>query len=194
METNEMELEELREQIAILRNKLTKSEIISERLLRETMNNKMNYIRRMVRISNWCAVIAILCFLPSFVIGTVSPLFYACTVCLMVVCMICNYITHREIFDPDLFNGSVATVSRAFLRARKLEKTGMVWGLLIGILWICWLSYEMTVNFVGSFSPKHFVGILVFFIVTGGIGFTIGFSMYLKSMRIYNDIISQLEN
>ena len=62
----EMNLEEMRSQFAILKEQLTKQEIVSDRLLRETMKAKSNGIRN-VKFSSylWCSSGIYHCNLPN---------------------------------------------------------------------------------------------------------------------------------
>ena len=62
----EMNLEEMRSQFAILKEQLTKQEIVSDRLLRKTIKTKNKDINFVKKFGYWLVPIVILLYLPLY--------------------------------------------------------------------------------------------------------------------------------
>ena len=60
----EMNFEEMRNQFAILKEQLTKQDIVSDRLFRETMKAKNKDINDVKKFAYWIAPICVILYLP----------------------------------------------------------------------------------------------------------------------------------
>ena len=88
---NMQELEEMRSALASLKNKLDKQEIVNDRLLRQSMNSKMSWIKRYLWISLCFIPIVAVCFLPMTITLKLSWWLYGFTILVVAGCVIADW-------------------------------------------------------------------------------------------------------
>lgn len=195
--TNNMEtinIEEMRNQIAILKNKLNEQEIVSDRLLRETMKTKVKTLNSLEYRSLACAVVAMFLFIPMHYDTNMSWAFCISTAIMMLFCFIATLYIYHPINKTDLMSADMATVAQIMARFRRQNSFWIryITPTLI-IPWLLWAVYEFAqANGVDLFSPLGAIVTLPLLIgaVIGGI---IGFAWHRKAQSTALDIIKQIE-
>lgn len=191
MENNNFaELEELRAQMAVLKDKLSREEIVSERLLRQTMKGHVRFINSQA----WIGSIACL-----FVIGMMPELseqfglslwLVIYTTAMMLFSMGATLFEHRGV-SPDMMNGNLLDVAK---RMRKLKKDYQNWkyiGYPMVAVWFIWFSAEIVVN--SHVNRNMAISLLSGLLAGGIIGVFLGFKMQKKTISTIDEIISQIE-
>ena len=185
------DLENMRQQMTTLKNKLNQQEIVNDRLMRRSMRNEVNTITRryyiimaiglfMVPYGYWC--FGKLCGL-SLLFWIVSSIF-------MLVCAGATYYTLRKINDPNLMNRNLVEARRKVASAKKFEANWLFFGIHAVILWLSWFLYETYQINGGAYSNGFFWGGCI----GGIIGAICGLSLNFKTQRQYQDIIDQIED
>ena len=188
---NDFDLENMRQQMTTLKNKLNKQEIVNDRLIRRSMKNEVNTITRryyiimavglfMVPYGYWCFVK--LCGLSLF--------FWIVTSIFMLVCAGATYYTLRKINDPNLMNRNLVEARRKVASAKKFEANWLFFGIPAVVLWLSWFLYETYQINGGAYSNGFFWGGCI----GGIIGAICGLSLNFKTQRQYQDIIDQIED
>ena len=188
---NDFDLENMRQQMTTLKNKLNKQEIVNDRLIRRSMKNEVNTITRryyiimavglfMVPYGYWCFVK--LCGLSLF--------FWIVTSIFMLVCAGATYYTLRKINDPNLMNRNLVEARRKVASAKKFEANWLFFGIPAVVLWLSWFLYETYQINGGAYSNGFFWGGCI----GGIIGAICGLSTNFKTQRQYQDIIDQIED
>ena len=188
---NDFELENMRQQMTTLKNKLNQQEIVNDRLVRRSMRNEVNNINRryniimalcvlMVPYGYWCFVK--LCGLSFF--------FWIVTSIFMLVCVGATYYTLRKINDPNLMNHDLVEARKKVASAKKFEANWLFFGIPAVVLWLGWFLYEVYQLHGGAFSNGLFWGGCI----GGIIGAICGLSLNFKTQRQYQDIIDQIED
>ena len=188
---NDFDLENMRQQMTKLKNKLNQQEIVNDRLMRRSMRNEVNTITRryyiimavglfMVPYGYWCFVK--LCGLSLF--------FWIVTSIFMLVCAGATYYTLRKINDPNLMNRNLVEARRKVASAKKFEANWLFFGIPAVILWLSWFLYETYQINGGAYSNGFFWGGCI----GGIIGAICGLSLNFKTQRQYQDIIDQIED
>ena len=185
------DLENMRQQMTTLKNKLNQQEIVNDRLIRRSMRNQVNNINRryniimaigliMVPYGYWCFVK--LCGLSLF--------FWIVTSIFMLICVGATFYTYRKISDPNLMNRNLVDARKKVVSAKKFEANWLFFGIPAVVLWLGWFLYETYQLHGGAFSNGLFWGGCI----GGIIGAICGLSINFKTQREYQDVIDQIED
>lgn len=188
---NDFDLENMRQQMTMLKNKLNKQEIVNDRLVRRSMKNEVNTITRryyiimalglfMIPYGYWCFVK--LCGLSVF--------FWIVTSIFMLICAGATYYTLRKINDPDMMNRNLVEARKRVASAKKFEANWLFFGIPAVVLWMSWFLYETYQLHGGAVSNGLFWGGCI----GGIIGAICGLSLNFKTQRQYQEIIDQIED
>ena len=191
MNNNDFDLENMRQQMTTLKNKLNKQEIVNDRLMRRSMKNEVNTITRryyiimalglfMIPYGYWCFVK--LCGLSLF--------FWIVTSIFMLICAGATYYTLRKINDPDMMNRNLVEARKRVASAKKFEANWLFFGIPAVVLWMSWFLYETYQLHGGAVSNGLFWGGCI----GGIIGAICGLSLNFKTQRQYQEIIDQIED
>lgn len=192
MESNEnncQELEEMRAQLTILKNKLDKEAIINERLLRDTMKRKANVINANAWVSVSAGIFVILWaifFLPE--IGF-SWYFIVATIVMMLVCIFFTWKQHKNVNDKTM-NGDLLTVAKVMKKLKEDYVNWLKYGIVMVAVWFIWLCIEFVI-ILGDW--KLSLPIVVASAVGLVIGGFIGLRMHRSVIHNAEDIIKQIE-
>ena len=191
MNNNDFELENMRQQMTTLKNKLNQQEIVNDRLIRRSMKNEVNTITRryyiimalglfMIPYGYWCFVK--LCGLSLF--------FWIATSIFMLICVGATFYTLRKINDPDMMNRNLVEARKKVASAKKFEANWLFFGIPAVVLWLSWFLYQTYQLHGGALSNGLFWGGCI----GGIIGAICGLSFNFKTQRQYQDIIDQIED
>ena len=184
------ELENMRQQMTTLKNKLNKQEIVNDRLVRRSMKNEVNTITRryyiimalglfMIPYGYWCFV----------KLSGLSIFFWIVTCIFMLVCVGATFYTLRKINDPNMMNRNLVEARKKVASAKKFEANWLFFGIPAVVLWVSWFLYETYQLHGGAVSNGLFWGGCI----GGIIGAICGLSINFKTQRQYQDIIDQIE-
>ena len=187
-ETNE--LEEMRAQMALLKEKLDKEEILTDNLLKQAMTGKLSTINRYKWITLFAGIFA-LTFgnISWYNIGLPIRLLVGTSI-LMVVSVVATWIIHAKMDERDIMDGNLLEVAK---NAKKLKKQYITWqriGYPVIIVWLAWFGYEvMSLNQ----DKEYLVGLLIACAIGGMIGGIWGHMMNRKVMKACDELIRQIE-
>ena len=190
-ENSNFEMEEMRQQMTTLKNKLNQQEIVNDRFVRRSMRNEVNTINRryyiimtiglfMVPYGYWCFV---------KLVG-LSIFFWIVTSIFMLICAGATFYTSRKISDPGLMNHNLVEARKKVASAKKFEANWLLFGIPAVVLWMGWFMYETYLIHGGALDNGFFWGGCI----GGIIGAIIGISMNFRTQRQYQDIIDQIED
>ncbi len=188
-EINNSELETMRAQIALLKDKLDKETIVSEKLLRDTMRHKA----RNINANAWASVVAsifvifwALTFLPS---EGFSWWFIAATILMMLVCDFFTWKYHKNV-NPKTMSGDLLTVAKVMKQLRDNYKKWLKYSIAMIVVWFVWFAIEYCIQL----SDWRVAVIMIFALLIGlAIGGFIGLKMHNAVIRNAEEIISQIE-
>ncbi len=195
MDTNKemQELEQMRKQMDILKQKLDKQEIVSQQMLRHTMKSRMSWINKY----RWIALMAIpfvaLCFLGMVHDKLISWWFYAFTVVIVAVSAIMDFYVNR-LSDKSIMNENLLELSKKLVKMKRTRKTQTIIGLIVVVLWLAWLMYEVYTSGSNNISKEYAKMMMISMGIGALIGGTIGIRIYLKMQRTNDDLIQQIED
>ena len=184
-------LEEMRQQMTTLKNKLNQQEIVNDRLIRRSMRNEVNSINRRYNIIMAIGILMVpygyWCFVK--LVG-LSVFFWIVTSIFMLICAGATFYNSRKISDPGLMSHSLVEARKKVASAKKFESNWLLFGIPAVILWMGWFFYETYQIQGGDFYNGFFLGGCI----GGIIGAIIGIKIHLKTQRQYQDVIDQIED
>lgn len=182
-------LNEMRGQIALLKEKLDREAIINDHLLREAMRGKISVLRKHAIIEYACVVFCILMYPTVFVKLGFSWWLVAATLVMVLFCGVITAIQHRHM--NSLNEGEdLLTVARHARRLKQDYVDWLKWSILMVIFWFSWLITECLIRI-----PDHTKGIILAVGCAVGlfIGASIGLTMRRKVIHTCDEIIKQIE-
>jgi hypothetical protein len=185
------EVDELREQLALFKHRLDQQEIISDRLMRRSMNARISIFTKTSVIAD----IAVLLMMPLvfWAFSKMSVSWYLTLILLLgvIIELAYNIICHRRIQQLFTEGNDLLTVRRGLLKFKKAERQAMLISLPLLALWALALCWQLGVFADNPTASVAAIGIRV------GIGFCIGtlivFCGYFWEMHRVNRSIREID-
>ena len=187
----DFELDEMRQQMAILKNKLDDQTIVNDRLIRRAVKNSVSTINKRYLVISIIAFVMIPYGYWAFVKlnGLSIPLWIAMSVLMLAVIGFCIYNGH-EMRKNDFVSDNLLDTKRKTLKAQKRDAMWPYFGIPVAIGWAAWVGWEMTQKLEGDFL-KYFIP---WFIICITVGALLGLKVHFKTQRHFRDIIEQIED
>ena len=195
MENNTLlshELEQMRTQIGMLKQKLEQQAIVNDTHIRNSMKSKISDLNRTVLGTIFAGIFAVVFAPMTFYIQGCSLLFVIATAVMLAVCLgltIAQKINLGKM--TDLSQSNLVETAEKLNKTRTHYKEWYRIAIPMILVWVGWMIYEM-VNTIGIESPTAIgfycgagVGLLI-----GGI---IGSRINRKVVRQANEILAQIE-
>lgn len=188
-EINNSELDIMRAQIALLKDKLDKETIVSEKLLRDTMRHKARTINNNAWVSVVASVFVIfwaLTFLPS---EGFSWWFAGATILMMLVCDFFTWKYHKDV-NAKTMSGDLLTVAKVMKQLRDNYEKWLKYSIGMIVVWFVWFAIEYCI-LLSDWRVAVFM--IVALLIGLAIGGFIGLKMHNAVIRNAEEIISQIE-
>lgn len=195
METKHTEFEEMRQQLDILKNKLDNQALINDKLIRQSMLNKMSFMKKYTWVSFLVLLFIYYGYNEVRILFNLSWWFYGFTVLVMTFTVCFDaYINHVN--KKEFLNGDLIAASLQMQRMKKLRKRSLLYGIFFMTIWVSWFVIELY-NGLGAANGGENTSMFYGILVGGGVGLiagvAIGIWLYLRMQRINSDIISQID-
>ena len=138
------ELQEMREQMAALKEKLNKQEVVNDRLIRDVLIKKKKSVDKNIWFVGICGLITITIGNLAFSYWGVSSWFLIGTTILMLVCFLMTLIPHNWVKKADIQSGNLLVAAKQVRRLRKLYKDWEIIGIVLAVIWLAWLFIEFS--------------------------------------------------
>ena len=196
-QSDALELEQMRQQMAALKRRLDNQEIINEQLKRNVMKNRLSWINSYVIFEAVAAPLLIieLILFGIFVIHF-SPWFLAYTIFIMIGSLIYNW-RFTWVKDSSLLQGDLKNLRKSFVgKKRRIVWENIVTLVLVAI-WIPWLIFEIY-DYMLTLDPGSFLYICLEGGIVGvSVGSVIGIAIALfinwKASKTYGRVIDQID-
>ena len=187
----DFELDEMRQQMAILKNKLDDQTIVNDRLIRRAVKNSVSTINKRYLVISIIAFAMIPYGYWAFVKlnGLSISLWIAMSVIMLAVIGFCIYNGH-EMRKNDFVSNNLLDTKRKTLEAQKRDAMWPYFGIPVAIGWAAWAGWEMTQKMEGDFL-KYFIP---WFIICVTAGALLGLKVHFKTQHHFRDIIEQIED
>lgn len=185
-EMNNNELNELRQQMALLKNKLNRQQIVNEQLVRDAVKGKindLNFLRRRKRMM-LCGCIM---FVPTVLVTVLDlPVWFAAVTALFfILALVCHEFYMDGIDDRDLSSHGLLQVSQKAARLKRQTHRWLFVGIPLLLVWL--LTFCYLVNHYTWFEIEDneiAIGVLTGFVV----GTSLGYLMYRRQQRMVDDL------
>lgn len=195
METKNNELEEMRQQLGILKEKIDGQKLINDKLIRQSMLNKMSFMKKYTWVSFFALLFIYYVYNDIRITFNLSWWFYGATVIFMTFTVCFDAYINR--FNKEAFlNGDLIATSLQMQRMKKLRKRSLLYGIFFMTIWVSWFVIELY-NGSGAANGGENTSMFYGMLVGGGVGLiagvAIGIWLYLRMQRINSDIIQQID-
>lgn len=195
MENNTLlshELEQMRTQIGMLKQKLEQQAIVNDTHIRNSMKSKISDLNRTIGATIFAGIFAVIFAPMTFFIQGCSLTFIIATAVMLAVCLGLTIVQKMNLAKMmDLSQGNLVETAEKLSKVRTHYKEWYKIAIPMILVWGGWMIYEM-VNTIGIESPTAIgfycgagVGLLI-----GGI---IGSRINRKVVRQANEILAQIE-
>ena len=183
------ELDEMRQQMAILKDKLENQTIVNDRFIRRSVKRGVSTINKRYLVIGIIALALIPYGYWAFVMlgGLSVALWLASCVMMLIVVGFMIYNT-RDMRDKDLMNNNLLDVKRKVALAKKRDANWLWFGIPMALAWGSWAVYEMSQKMGNT---EYFLPFCIVFILAGVL---VGLNIHFKTQRHFSDIIEQIED
>ena len=195
MENNTLlshELEQMRSQIGMLKQKLEQQAIVNDTHIRNSMKSKISDLNRTVLGTIFAGIFAVIFAPMTFYIQGCSLLFVIGTAVMLAVCL---WLTIAQKINlsrmTDLSHSNLVETAEKLNKTRTHYKEWYRIAIPMLLVWVGWMIYEM-VNTIGIESPTaigFYCGAGVGLLIGGIIGSRINRKVVLQA----NEILAQIE-
>ena len=193
MENNTLishELEEMRAQLGMLKDKLEKQTIINETHIRNSMKSKMSDINKTVTGTIIAGVFA-LCYCTWFFYWQdFSLAFVIATFVMLAVCLGITIAQRVILGKMDFSQGNLVETAERLSKIKKHYQDWYKIAIPMIIVWFGWMMYEM-ISIYGMESPMA-IGFCCGALIGGIIGGIIGMRINRKVARKATEILDQI--
>ena len=195
MENNTLlshELEQMRTQIGMLKQKLEQQAIVNDTHIRNSMKSKISDLNRTILGTIFAGIFAVIFAPVTFYVQGCSLIFVIATAIMLAVCLGLTIVQKINLGSMmDLSQDNLVETAEKLSKVRTHYKEWYRIAIPMLLVWVGWMIYEM-VNTIGIESPTAIgfycgagVGLLI-----GGI---IGSRINRKVVRQANEILAQIE-
>ena len=183
------ELEEMREQVAILKKKLDKQTIISDTHIRNSMTSKRSDMTRTITATIIAGLFAVPYCTWIFCKFGFSPYFIIATDIMLAVCIGITIRQRYTLKNLDFTQGNLVDVAEQLNKVKSHYHEWIKIALPMIILWESWMAYEALTRMEPSPILMGFLsGAGIGIIIGGFIGYRINKKIVRKSTEILKEI------
>ena len=185
------ELEEMRSQIGILKEKLEKQNIVNEKHIRKSMKSNMSSINNTVTATIFLGVFALLYCTWFFWSQGCSLAFVISTAVMLAVCLGLTIIQRVNLGRMDFSKGNLIETAQNLSKIKAHYQDWHKIAIPMIVIWFGWMIYEM-IGILGLESPMA-IGFCCGAAAGGIIGGVLGFRINRKIVRRTSEILEQIE-
>ncbi len=188
---NNIELQEMREQLASFKQQLAGQKIINDRLMRKVTAEKVGRLKRHKNITLVMGLFAIIACPTAFLSFGFPLYFVAYTVLMVIFSMVMTIVYHSKVDKSDFMNGNLRTVAHE-LRELRRKYTQWYWiavpliTIFLALFYYSGLQLDVNQEVLNSFLTGGGIG--------AAIGAIIGIRMNRNLVRLCDEIIRDIEN
>ena len=187
---DDTQLEDMRQQMATLKRKLERQEVVNDQLIRQMMRRNVSSLNRRTWVLTSIALLMIPYGYWAFVmLCGFSIAFWIGTCIFMLTCAGATLYIGKAVLNSQLLKNDLIDVRRKMARAKKLNSQWLLYGIPAVVLWLVWFGYESYL--------KDGPGDAMAFFFSGGIGavvgLIIGLRIHFTTQRQYQELIDQIE-
>lgn len=181
------ELNDMRSQLNLLKEKLDKQKIVNENLMRKVTSERLYKINRDGKIT--AVLTAIFAPFNIFILCEVgmSVAFTIVTTIYLLLCILMSVYSRRGINPSDVINGDLVTTKRNMLKYKSLSNKWLMCAIPFLIVWFSWFMYELSAD-ASDFNEGAIVGGCIGAVA----GTALGTIYYRKSKKNLDSAIQEI--
>jgi hypothetical protein len=184
------ELQEMREQLAALKEKMNAQEMVNDRLIRDILIKKKKSVDKNIWMVGICGLFTATIGNWTFFDLGVSTWFLIGTTVLMLASFLLTIIPHNWVKKADIQSGNLLVAAKQARRLRKLYKDWEIIGIVLSIIWVGWLFAELA----SAVDDKQLLYTLIGGCIFGGIiGGIVGLRVSRKTINTLDEMIQDIE-
>ena len=193
MNTNDFELENMRQQMATLKSKLEQQEIINDRLIRDSLNTKLRKVKRQ-KWSKLILILFVMLYVPAMLYWLLNMPLWFCIVSLLYFAYAAFYDFYymNGISNGDLSREQMLDTSRRVARMKKMNARWLWFSIPFTIVWVAVLTY-LACTIDSAVTKDNLEGFLYGGATGLVIGLAIGAYVYIRQQRQAQAIIDQID-
>lgn len=190
----DMQLEEMRQQMAILKEKLDKQEIINDQLMRNAVGTKLRKIV-IERRKKLFFILAGLIYVPAVLYGLLKLdlWFIIVTILFFAVGAAYDIYYTAGINDEDLQNKRLLETKKRIIRMKRMNTRWLWFSIPFVIVWIATFFWQILYRMDDGEAHLHAQPILIGGLVGGVIGGIIGTVIYQRQQHRASELIEDIE-
>lgn len=198
-----MELEQMREQMQVLRNKLDTQEIVNDKLVKNSIKSKMSWIKKFVYFEFLLIPFIALIWYGLKEVFNLSWFCYASILVLCVIDVVWDYRINVASLDLEkVEKHSLSDTLQKLVAMKQMRAKSFFIMISLSIPLFMWTSIEMwqytsTITFKDDLPTYIVYGVTYGGLVGGIIGLLVGiyvaFRIYRKMQTTNDEIIAQIE-
>lgn len=193
MNTNDFELENMRQQMATLKSKLEQQEIINDRLIRDSLGRKLGKVKRQ-KWSKLIFIVFAMLYVPAILYWMAHLPVWFCIITMLFFgyAAIYDFYYMNGISNRDMSKEKMLDTSRCVARMKKMNARWLWFSIPFVILWTTCLIYLM-INTDNGLAKEQVNGFIWGCGIGLVIGLVIGAIIYVRQQRRAQAIIDQIE-
>lgn len=188
------ELDDLRQQIKNLKNKVDQQGRLNETLVKKAIQGKMRKLHH--HIFWFCLILGL--FVPfiiwDFIDMGFSWPFIIFTIVMFVASFIAEYFINR--MKIKNMGDDLVETAHKLMQMKQNRKKQLIIGYCIAAIWVLWYFYELYKAAASEVDPGDMAAFVLIMLIAilagGGIGLAIGLSYYRKLQRTNDEMIDQI--
>ena len=181
-----MELTELREQVALLKEKLMRQQIISEQNIIAAAQKGISKLNRTGNMWGAFGIFAVVyCTLVFHFLGLSNAFVIATGIFLMISAVVTIY-AHQKLRSIDVAKGNLVDIAQRLMSFRKIYSHWHLFAVPALLVW-CYFLYQDAQHML-----EHAEGFLIGGLVGGIIGAVIGLKAHFKVLRETDNVLKNI--
>ncbi|MCR4995521.1 MAG: hypothetical protein K6A32_09165 [Bacteroidales bacterium] len=187
------QLEDMRQQMAMLKQKLEQQEIVNDQLIRESLQSKL----RSVRIQKWGKMFFIflaMLYVPAMLYWLLHTEMWFCllSMAFFAIAAIYDFYYMNGISEKSISRNQLLETGRLVARMKQMNARWLWFSIPFLIFWLATLIMQVINS--GDLSSGNLQGFLYGCASGLIIGGTLGTIIYFRQQRRAQEIIDQIEN
>ena len=187
---HEFELEDLRQQMAAIKEKVDQQGHLNEELVKEAIQSKMKGVHRTSFKLSLVALLCIPCYITMRYTYNFSWPFIIVTILMLIGFVLADYLINR--LDVSHMGDDLVVTARKLTQMKKNRSMSQKIGIAVTIPWLAWFCYESFMHRAITYGTADTWGYVITCFVGGIIGFLIGMRIFRKMQRANDEMIDQI--
>ena len=187
---HEFELEDLRQQMAAIKEKVDQQGHLNEELVKEAIQSKMKGVHRTSFKLSLVALLCIPCYIAMRYTYNFSWPFIIVTILMLIGFVLADYLINR--LDVSHMGDDLVVTARKLAQMKKSRSLSQKIGIAVTIPWLAWFCYESFMHRAITYGTADTWGYVITCFVGGIIGFLIGMRIFRKMQRANDEMIDQI--